>query len=229
MTRVSTSLAQFRSDGRVRGDRRAYVHPQCAVSRYPLAVLWDRVLSVCAWPGTVVDRGVVVRGGAPPAMELREMSRAYGTAEETAELLPQRDSAPDESYFIEYAMQKEMINRNRCSASRRLLSQSAQLDFNFSNSNHSKVGHRWSPRRIITVHDHLYPVQGGVLSEEAFSREKPRCSGHKPRTSRFTNHANDQEDELQDAENSRVLRSEDYLRKQRHIYPFYFSSFQLKN
>ncbi|XP_011872716.1 PREDICTED: uncharacterized protein LOC105564716 [Vollenhovia emeryi] len=72
-------------------------------------------------------------------MELREMSRAYGTAEETAELLPQRDSAPEyESYFVEYAMQKEMINRNRCSASRRLLSQTAHLDFNFSNSNHSK-------------------------------------------------------------------------------------------
>ncbi|KAL6265144.1 hypothetical protein P5V15_005232 [Pogonomyrmex californicus] len=74
-------------------------------------------------------------------MELREMSsgREYGTAEETAELLPQRDNASEyESYFIEYAMQKEMINRNRCPASRRLLSQAAQLDFNFSNSNHSK-------------------------------------------------------------------------------------------
>ncbi|TGZ46485.1 Uncharacterized protein DBV15_10158 [Temnothorax longispinosus] len=72
-------------------------------------------------------------------MELREMSRAYGNAEETAELLPQRDSASEfESYFIEYAMQKEMINRNRCPASRRLLSQAAHLDFNFSNSNHSK-------------------------------------------------------------------------------------------
>ncbi|KYQ60558.1 Golgi-associated plant pathogenesis-related protein 1, partial [Trachymyrmex zeteki] len=72
-------------------------------------------------------------------MELREMNRAYGTAEETAELLPQHDSAPDyESYFIEYAMQKEMINRNRCPASRRLLSQAAHLDFNFPNSNHSK-------------------------------------------------------------------------------------------
>ena len=54
-----------------------------------------------------------------------------------------RDSAPEyESYFIEYAMQKEMINRNRCPASRRLLSQTAHLDFNFSNSNHSKVGPR---------------------------------------------------------------------------------------
>jgi len=90
-----------------------------------------------------VDRGVVVRG-APSAMELREMSRAYGTAEaeETAELLPQHDNASEyESYFIEYAMQKEMINRNRCPASRRLLSQAAHLDFNFPNSNHSKVGH----------------------------------------------------------------------------------------
>ncbi|KYM83308.1 Golgi-associated plant pathogenesis-related protein 1 [Atta colombica] len=74
-------------------------------------------------------------------MELREMSRAYGTAEaeETAELLPQHDNASEyESYFIEYAMQKEMINRNRCPASRRLLSQAAHLDFNFPNSNHSK-------------------------------------------------------------------------------------------
>ncbi|KYN11680.1 PREDICTED: uncharacterized protein LOC108768017 [Trachymyrmex cornetzi] len=72
-------------------------------------------------------------------MELREMSRAYGIAEETAELLPQHDNASEyESYFIEYAMQKEMINRNRCPASRRLLSQAAHLDFNFPNSNHSK-------------------------------------------------------------------------------------------
>ncbi|KAL0130795.1 hypothetical protein PUN28_002419 [Cardiocondyla obscurior] len=75
-------------------------------------------------------------------MELRQMSRTYGTAEsaeETAGLLPQRDNAPEyESYFIEYAMQKEAINRNRCPASRRLLSQAAHLDFNFSNSNHSK-------------------------------------------------------------------------------------------
>ncbi|XP_018336979.1 PREDICTED: uncharacterized protein LOC108745354 [Trachymyrmex septentrionalis] len=72
-------------------------------------------------------------------MELREMSRAYGTAEEIAELLPQHDNASEyESYFIEYAMQKEMINRNRCPASRRLLSQAAHLDFNFPNSNHSK-------------------------------------------------------------------------------------------
>ncbi|CAL1683952.1 unnamed protein product [Lasius platythorax] len=70
-------------------------------------------------------------------MELREVSRAYGTAEEMTELLPQRDSnAEYESYFIEYAMQKEMINRNRCPASRRLLSQAAHLDYNFSNSNH---------------------------------------------------------------------------------------------
>ncbi|XP_011145536.1 probable pathogenesis-related protein CaO19.6200 [Harpegnathos saltator] len=71
-------------------------------------------------------------------MELREVNRAYGTAEETTELLPQRDNAEYESYFIKYAMQKEMINRNRCSASRRLLSQAAHLDFNFPNSNHVK-------------------------------------------------------------------------------------------
>jgi len=78
--------------------------------------------------------------GAPLAMELRDVNRAYGTAEETTELLPQRDNAEYESYFIEYAMQKEMINRNRCPASRRLLSQAAHLDYNFSNSNHLKVG-----------------------------------------------------------------------------------------
>ncbi|XP_070157479.1 uncharacterized protein [Polyergus mexicanus] len=71
-------------------------------------------------------------------MELREVNRAYGTAEETTELLPQRDNAEYESYFIEYAIQKEMINRNRCPASRRLLSQAANLDYNFSNSNHLK-------------------------------------------------------------------------------------------
>lgn len=74
-------------------------------------------------------------------MELREVNRAYGTAEETTELLPQHDNGAEyESYFIEYAMQKEMINRNRCPASRRLLSQAAHLDYNFSNSNHLKVG-----------------------------------------------------------------------------------------
>lgn len=74
-------------------------------------------------------------------MELREMNRTYGTAEETAELLPQRDNAELESYFIEYAIQKETINRNRCPASRRLLSQIAQKEQNFSNSNNVKVGH----------------------------------------------------------------------------------------
>ncbi|XP_012220589.1 uncharacterized protein [Linepithema humile] len=72
-------------------------------------------------------------------MELREVNRAYGTAEETMELLPQHDSGAEyESYFVEYAMQKEMINRNRCPASRRLLSQAAHLEHNFSNSNHLK-------------------------------------------------------------------------------------------
>ena len=58
-------------------------------------------------------------------------------AEETAELLPafQRDDET-ESYFIEYAIQKEIINRNRTSTSRRLLSQSSHLtDHNSSNSN----------------------------------------------------------------------------------------------
>jgi len=144
--------------------------------------------SVCAWSGTVVDRGVVVRG-APPAMELREMSRAYGTAEETAELLPQRDSASEyESYFIEYAMQKEMINRNRCPASRRLLSQAAQLDFNFSNSNHSKVGPRRENRGCPRL---SFAPESLMIPEEpirAGNRGVP-CTSSKDltRISRFTN------------------------------------------
>ncbi|XP_015602222.1 uncharacterized protein LOC107271116 isoform X2 [Cephus cinctus] len=67
-------------------------------------------------------------------MELREMNVA--TADETAELLPSRHD-DNESYFMEYAIQKEIINRNRCPASRRLLSQTAHLaDFNVANSNH---------------------------------------------------------------------------------------------
>lgn len=44
--------------------------------------------------------------------------------EETLELLPNQNDDGDESYFIEYAMQKEIINRNRVVTSRRLLSQS---------------------------------------------------------------------------------------------------------
>ncbi|XP_076161033.1 uncharacterized protein LOC143143546 isoform X2 [Ptiloglossa arizonensis] len=74
-------------------------------------------------------------------MELREVNRIFDTAEETTELLPSshRDNAEVESYFIEYAIQKEMINRNRCPASRRLLSQTAHLaDFNLANGNNQK-------------------------------------------------------------------------------------------
>ncbi|XP_012287190.2 repressed by EFG1 protein 1 [Orussus abietinus] len=90
-------------------------------------------------------------------MELREMSVA--TADETAELLPSRRD-DNESYFIEYAIQKEIINRNRCSASRRLLlsQTAAQLaDYNLANSNHQKdspiisiihpSGPNWPPSR----------------------------------------------------------------------------------
>ncbi|XP_076292877.1 uncharacterized protein LOC143215031 isoform X2 [Lasioglossum baleicum] len=71
-------------------------------------------------------------------MELREVNRSFEAAEETAELLPssQNDNVEIESYFIDYAIQKEIINRNRCPASRRLLSQSAHLaDFNLANGN----------------------------------------------------------------------------------------------
>ncbi|XP_043276133.1 uncharacterized protein [Venturia canescens] len=70
-------------------------------------------------------------------MELREMS-VVASAEETAELLPNQthDDNDDESYFIDYAIQKEIINRNRCTASRRLLSQVANYpEFNVTNSN----------------------------------------------------------------------------------------------
>lgn len=75
-------------------------------------------------------------------MELREVNRTFDTAEETTELLSpsHRDNIEIESYFIEYAIQKEMINRNRCPASRRLLSQTAHLaDFTFTNGNNQKV------------------------------------------------------------------------------------------
>lgn len=71
-------------------------------------------------------------------MELREMNRTFDSAEETTELLSpsHRDNMEIESYFIGYAIQKEMINRNRCPASRRLLSQTAHLaDFNLANGN----------------------------------------------------------------------------------------------
>ncbi|XP_053988895.1 uncharacterized protein LOC128881646 [Hylaeus volcanicus] len=74
-------------------------------------------------------------------MELREINRIFDSAEETTELLPPsyRDNAEMESYFIEYAIQKEIINRNRCPASRRLLSQTAHLaDFNVTNGNQQK-------------------------------------------------------------------------------------------
>ncbi|XP_076673952.1 uncharacterized protein LOC143372035 isoform X1 [Andrena cerasifolii] len=74
-------------------------------------------------------------------MELNEMNCAFDAAEETTELLPpsHRDNMQVESYFIEYAIQKEMINRNRCTASRRLLGQTAHsTDFNLVNANHQK-------------------------------------------------------------------------------------------
>ncbi|OAD57066.1 Golgi-associated plant pathogenesis-related protein 1 [Eufriesea mexicana] len=74
-------------------------------------------------------------------MELREVNRNFDTAEETTELLSpsNRDNMEIESYFIEYAIQKEIINRNRCPASRRLLSQTAHLaDFNLTNGNYQK-------------------------------------------------------------------------------------------
>lgn len=74
------------------------------------------------WSGSV---GSVETRSEPPvtAMELREMS--VTTAEETAELLAGHNEDDDESYFIEYAIQKEIINRNRCPPGRRLLSQVA--------------------------------------------------------------------------------------------------------
>lgn len=78
-------------------------------------------------------------------MELREVNRTFDTAEETTELLSpsNRDNMEIESYFIEYAIQKEIINRNRCPASRRLLSQTAHLaDFNLTNGNYQKVVYR---------------------------------------------------------------------------------------
>ncbi|KAK0086177.1 hypothetical protein PV325_003640 [Microctonus aethiopoides] len=79
--------------------------------------LWIR-----GWSGPV---GSVETRSEPPvtAMELREMS--VTTAEETAELLAGHNEDDDESYFIEYAIQKEIINRNRCPPGRRLLSQVA--------------------------------------------------------------------------------------------------------
>ncbi|XP_012152172.2 iron-sulfur cluster transfer protein NUBPL isoform X1 [Megachile rotundata] len=77
-------------------------------------------------------------------MELREANQVFDVAEEeTTELLSpsHRDNLQIESYFIRYAIQKEMINRNRCSASRRLLGQTAAshlTDFNLLNGNHQK-------------------------------------------------------------------------------------------
>ncbi|XP_063984400.1 uncharacterized protein LOC135166244 [Diachasmimorpha longicaudata] len=65
-------------------------------------------------------------------MEYREMNIV--TAEETTELLSRQDDQ-DESYFVDYAIQKEFINRNRISTSRRLLSQAACTDNNLANSN----------------------------------------------------------------------------------------------
>ncbi|XP_046472413.1 uncharacterized protein [Neodiprion pinetum] len=67
-------------------------------------------------------------------MELREMN--VTTEEETAELLSSQRDDDDESYFIEYAIQKEIINRNRCTASRRLLGQTGYLDLSVNNTNH---------------------------------------------------------------------------------------------
>ncbi|XP_043475412.1 repressed by EFG1 protein 1-like [Leptopilina heterotoma] len=92
-------------------------------------------------------------------MELREMNVATDV-DETAELLPasQRDEEI-ESYFIEYAIQKEIINRNRTSASRRLLNQAAlQGEQSSSNTNQKEdpcagisfiqiTGPNWPPSR----------------------------------------------------------------------------------
>ncbi|CAL7948145.1 unnamed protein product [Xylocopa violacea] len=80
-------------------------------------------------------------------MELTEIN-----AEETTRLLP--SSRPDdprlETYFIEYAIQKQMINRDRCPASRRLLAQNARFpDFNLANGNHQKDA---SPLGISMIH-----------------------------------------------------------------------------
>ncbi|XP_017880973.1 repressed by EFG1 protein 1-like [Ceratina calcarata] len=85
-------------------------------------------------------------------MELREVNRSFDVEEETTELLPssQRDNTEVESYFIDYAIQKEIINRNRCPASRRLLSQTAHLaDYNFANGNQKDSA---SPFGISMIH-----------------------------------------------------------------------------
>lgn len=78
------------------------------------------------------------------------------SAEETAELLPNQthDDNDDESYFIDYAIQKEIINRNRCTASRRLLSHVANYpELSVTNSNqqnfHQKVGKRVFAKSFI--------------------------------------------------------------------------------
>lgn len=64
-------------------------------------------------------------------MELREIN---DDADEIEELLSgsQRDDNEVESYFVEYAIQKEIINRNRLPASRRLLGQAVDNNLNSS-------------------------------------------------------------------------------------------------
>lgn len=89
-------------------------------------------------------------------MELRRVDPTFDTAEETAQLLSpsHRDNVEIESYFVEYAVQKETINRNRCPASRRLLGQTARLaDFNPANGNRQKVVYFFSFRRICRFLD----------------------------------------------------------------------------
>lgn len=131
-------LAHFRFDGSADiGSRRCNSEEGVVNSRYS----W--VVGLGVWGlGVGEVRTTAFRSGAEAsciqsaAMELREMNVATD-AEETAELLPafQRDEEI-ESYFIEYAIQKEIINRNRSSSSRRLLSQAAHLtDHSSSNSN----------------------------------------------------------------------------------------------
>lgn len=92
-------------------------------------------------------------------MELREMNRTFDT-EETTELLSpsHRDNMEIESYFIGYAIQKEIINRNRCPASRRLLSQTAHLaDFNLTNGNQKVVYHvSFSLFAIFYITNYIY-------------------------------------------------------------------------
>lgn len=85
------------------------------------------------------------------------------TEEETAELLPSRCD-DDESYFIEYAIQKEIINRNRCTASRRLLGQNPYPDHTVNNSNHQT--------KVIITHACMYA--SGNISRYFYSNPEIR-------------------------------------------------------